>query len=87
MKRLIAAVAFSTLAVPVLAGNQPFEQTELDRAVPEISVESASAGSSASTRNLPFEQTELDRAVASVAERPVGEARHVAPSFEQYNPA
>jgi hypothetical protein len=87
MKRIIAAVAFSALAVPALADNRPFEQTELDRAVPQISEESASAGSSASARNLPFEQTELDRAVANVAQRPVGEARYVVPSFEQYNPA
>ena len=57
MKRIIAAVAFSALAVPALADNQPFEQTE------------------------------LDRAVANVAQRPVGEARYVAPTFEQYNPA
>jgi hypothetical protein len=52
MKYLIAAIAFSTFAVPALADNRPFEQTELDRALPEISVDSASAGSVAS----PFTQ-------------------------------
>jgi hypothetical protein len=45
MKRIIAALAFSTLAVPALADNRPFEQTELDRALPAISVDSASTGS------------------------------------------
>ena len=36
MKRIIAALAFSTLAVPALADNRPFEQTELDRALPNV---------------------------------------------------
>jgi hypothetical protein len=64
MKRIIAAVAFSTLAVPALADNLPFEQAELDRALPEINVENASTGSTFSApRNLPFEQTQLDRRI------------------------
>lgn len=56
MKRIIAAVAFSALALPALAGNQPFEQTELDRALPEINVNSASTGSTAPTQSPSFEQ-------------------------------
>jgi hypothetical protein len=47
MKHVIAAVAFSTLALPALADNRPFEQTELDRALASITVESGSAGGSA----------------------------------------
>lgn len=86
MKRIIAAVAFAALAVPALADTQPFEQTELDRALPEINVDSASSGSTAAgARNLPFEQTQLDRAVPSVAEGAVEQSRKVT-SFEQYNP-
>lgn len=90
MKRIIAAVAFSALAVPALADNRPFEQTELDRAIPEISVESSAStgGTSAAPRGLPFEQTELNRALPNVAERPVqGEPAKAEWTFEQYNPA
>ena len=85
MKRNLAAVAFSALAVPALADNRPFEQTELDRALPEISVENASAGSSAATAgNLPFEQTELDRQVPNVAEH-AGKGERTATGFVQYD--
>ncbi len=57
MKRLIAAVAFAALAVPALAATQPFEQTQLDRALPEINVESASSGASTAPTQAPsFEQ-------------------------------
>jgi hypothetical protein len=49
MKRLIAAVSFAVLATPVLA--TPFEQTELDRALPEISVEVAPSASAGETRS------------------------------------
>ena len=59
MKRIIAAIAFSTLAVPALADSRPFEQTELDRALPEVSVESASTGRTTSaprTQSPSFEQ-------------------------------
>ena len=85
MKRIIAALAFSALAVPALADNRPFEQTELDRALPEVSAESASTGSTTSApRNLPFEQAELDREVPSVAGG-ADEGKHATSGFEQYN--
>lgn len=68
MKRLITAVSFAVLATPVLA--TPFEQTELDRQLPAIEMDSSGsyyfAGSSA-----PFEQTQLDRALPNVGERRV----------------
>ena len=40
MKRFIAAVSFATLAVPALAAEhgKPFEETELDRQLPQINV-------------------------------------------------
>ena len=39
MKRIIAAVSFAALAVPALAveHGKPFEQTEADRALPQVS--------------------------------------------------
>jgi hypothetical protein len=36
MKRLIAAVSFALIAAPAVA--TPFEQTELDRALPELNI-------------------------------------------------
>ena len=40
MKRIIAAVSFAALAVPALAveHGKPFEETELDRQLPQINV-------------------------------------------------
>ena len=40
MKRLIAAVSFAALALPALAveHGKPFEETELDRQLPQINV-------------------------------------------------
>lgn len=45
MKRLITAVSFAVLAVPALAAERgaPFEQTELDRAQPEVTVKAREA--------------------------------------------
>jgi hypothetical protein len=37
MKRLIAAVSFAVIAAPAVA--TPFEQTELDRALPSLAQE------------------------------------------------
>jgi len=38
MKRIIAAVSFAALAVPALAveHGKPYEQTEVDRALPQV---------------------------------------------------
>jgi hypothetical protein len=43
MKRIIAAVSFAVLAVPALAAERgaPFEQTELDRALPQVEITAA----------------------------------------------
>jgi hypothetical protein len=50
MKRIIAAVSFAVLAAPVFAVevSAPFEQTQLDRAVPNVQ-ERADHASSGST--------------------------------------
>jgi len=51
MKRTIAAVAFALLAAPVFAAevSAPFEQTQLDRTLPNLQEQGAraSAGSTA----------------------------------------
>jgi len=62
MKRLIAAVSLSILAVPAFA--TPFEQTELDRQLPNISVNARS--SYVADSSAPFEQNELDRSLPSL---------------------
>src|ERR1044071_5673829 len=61
MKRLIVA-ALAALAAPAFAveTGKPFEQTELDRALPQINVP-APAQSSVDSASLPYEQAEVDR--------------------------
>lgn len=57
MKRIIAAVSFAVLAAPVLAAevSAPFEQTQLDRALPVIldqDADRASAGATSANENV-----------------------------------
>ena len=70
MKRLIAAVSFAVLAVPALAQNgKPFEQLDLDRALPQIEfapVEAYVAGP-----NAPYEQLTIDRSLPNLPAKPV----------------
>lgn len=72
MKRLIATVSFAVLAVPAFAADdgKPFEQLDLDRALPQISVapvESRSVDAS----SLPYEQAQVDRALPSFGDETV----------------
>ncbi|HJY77190.1 MAG TPA: hypothetical protein VKE95_11190 [Burkholderiales bacterium] len=62
MKRLIVAAALAALAVPAFAveTGKPFEQTELDRALPQINIP-APAQRSVDSASLPYEQAEVDR--------------------------
>jgi hypothetical protein len=66
MKSFIAAVSFTVAAVPAFAA--PYEQTQADRALPQIA-QSASGGASRAPleRGRPFEQTQLDRSQAEVS--------------------
>jgi hypothetical protein len=65
MKRLIAAVSFAVLAVPALAQNgKPFEQLDLDRALPDINVPAVEPRS-VDPRSLPYEQAQVDRELPS----------------------
>jgi len=94
MKRTLTAVVFAALTAPVMAADLPFEQTQLDRALPQISIvndEISSAGNTAARADdRPFEQTELNRALPDVDERadrvPNRDDKHGF-TFEQYNPA
>lgn len=56
MKRIIAAVSFAVLAAPVFAAevSAPFEQTQIDRIVPNVQErdDDASAGSSNVKENV-----------------------------------
>jgi hypothetical protein len=51
MKRLIAAVSFALLATPALADSKPYEQLDVDRALPQISVDRTQAAEGADTRS------------------------------------
>jgi len=65
MKRLIAAVSFAVFAVPALAqSGKPFEQLDLDRALPEINFPAVEQ-SNVDVRSLPYEQAQVDRALPS----------------------
>ena len=64
MKRLIAAMSFAVIASPVLA--TPFEQTELDRQLPNIAVPAA-VSVSIDSASAPFEQAQLDRVLPSLS--------------------
>ena len=65
MKRLIAAVSFAVLAVPAFAETgKPFEQLDLDRALPEINFPPV-AQSNVDPRSLPYEQAQVDRILPS----------------------
>jgi hypothetical protein len=62
MKRLIAAAALAALAIPAFAVEigKPFEQTELDRTLPEVNIP-APVQRSVDPASLPYEQAQVDR--------------------------
>ena len=61
MKRYIAAVSFAAFAVPAFAAGLPYEQTELDRALPNLEPQrtrfAAAAGSTRSDAGTGIEAT------------------------------
>jgi hypothetical protein len=69
MKRFIVVVALALSSAPVLAEHRdsPFEQNELDRALPSVS-ENVSAYEPIASDRMPFEQTQLDRAILGTPE-------------------
>jgi hypothetical protein len=69
MKRLIVAVAIALSTAPALADvGAPFEQNELDRALPALS-ENVAAYEPISSERMPFEQSQLDRGSLGIPEQ------------------
>jgi hypothetical protein len=69
MKRLIAATSFAVLALPAFAATGlPFEQTQLDRALPQVKVTPAPAAAVPGAR-APYEQLVIDRALPQIEPR------------------
>ena len=67
MKRLIAAVSFAVLATPVLADTgKPFEQLDLDRALPNIPEVAVRPTEYPFGGSAPYEQVEVDRALPNL---------------------
>jgi len=71
MKRLIAAVALGSLAfsASALEIGKPFEQLDLDRALPNI--EFAPARDYVAGKNAPYEQLVIDRTLPNIEFAPV----------------
>jgi hypothetical protein len=67
MKRLIAALSFAVLATPAFADNgKPFEQLDLDRALPNIPEAVVRPTQYPFGGSAPYEQAELDRAAPNL---------------------
>jgi hypothetical protein len=67
MKRLIAAVSFAVLATPAFADNgKPFEQLDLDRALPNIPEVDVRSTQYPFGGSAPYEQVEVDRALLNL---------------------
>jgi hypothetical protein len=63
MKRLIAAVSFAVLSSPALAETgKPFEQLDVDRALPNVAERTVSATEYSFGGSAPYDQLALDRA-------------------------
>ncbi len=67
MKRLITAVSFAVLATSAAAADRgkPFEQLDVDRALPTVAERSIAAGTD--SRKLPYEQVNVNRALYASA--------------------
>jgi hypothetical protein len=69
MKRLIVAVAIALSTAPALADvGAPFDQNELDRALPALS-ENVTTYEPVSSERMPFEQSQLDRGSVGIPEQ------------------
>jgi hypothetical protein len=63
MKRLALAIALALSTAPLLADNSaPFEQTQLDRALPALA-DNVAASEPISQHAMPYEQAQIDRAL------------------------
>jgi hypothetical protein len=86
MKRIIAAVLLASLTVPALAADigAPFEQTQLDRTLPNVQdpvvTDSASSGPTlfGIKEGAPYEQSRIDMALPNVKDPVVSQRVQVA---------
>ena len=75
MKRLIAAVSFAALATPAFAqAGKPFEQLDLDRALPNIPEVAPTPTVYPFGGSAPYDQLAVDRALPNIPEKS-GQAR------------
>jgi hypothetical protein len=70
MKRIIAAVSFALLAAPAFAADvgKPFEQLDIDRALPNVPERASSEIVYPFGGSAPFEQLAIDRALPNIPE-------------------
>jgi hypothetical protein len=69
MKRLIAAVSFTALAVPAFAAGLPYDQSEVDRALPNVP-ENVVRADGTPAFGAPYDQSLVDRALPNIEPRP-----------------
>ena len=70
MKRLIATLSFAAFATAALADNgKPFEQIDLDRALPNIPESAASSTVYPFGGSAPYDQLAVDRALPNIPEK------------------
>ena len=78
MKRLIATLSFAVLATAAFADNgKPFEQLDLDRALPSVPEVAVSSTGYSFGGSAPYEQAEVDRMLPNL---PVERSRVAAAS-------
>ena len=68
MKRFIAAVSLAVLATSAIAADvgKPFEQVDIDRALPNLPERAASATVYPFGGSAPYEQLAVDRALPNI---------------------
>src|SRR4051794_2040724 len=81
MKYLISALSFSVLATSALAdAGKPFEQLDLDRALPNVAERPATATEHDLDGSAPYEQLTVDRALPNLPEQRSQERSRMAAS-------
>jgi hypothetical protein len=91
MKRFLAAVSFAVFAAPAAAAGLPYEQSLIDRMLPNIQERSASSvetPKAAPAAGMPYEQYVIDRMLPNI-EAPAassGETRKTTPDTSRKSP-
>src|SRR5258705_10981068 len=67
MKRLILAASIAISTAAFADSGKPFEQTDLDRALPQIDF--AAVGPYVAGSNAPYEELAIDRALPNLPEK------------------